>query len=227
MRAQEESARAAIRDELTRASGPPCPSCSGPGVLFPNSTVSMQSSRLVVGLGNPGPKYENTRHNVGFRVIDVLADRLGASFRENHNALVGWERDLDQKIGLAKPLTLMNRSGDAVAPLCEYNNLTPADLIVVVDDLNLSVGTIRLRPKGSSGGHNGLKHIASRLDTKRFPRLRIGIGSEFGPGGQSNYVLSPFTAAQQPEVDAAIDDAVEAVLTAVREDLDTAMNRFN
>lgn len=184
-------------------------------------------SRLIVGLGNPGPKYENTRHNVGFRVVDALAERLGVSFRENHNALVGWERDIDQKIGLAKPLTLMNRSGDAVAPLCEYNNLTPADLIVVVDDLNLDVGTIRLRPKGSSGGHNGLKHIARRLDTKRFPRLRIGIGSDFGPGEQSDYVLSPFTAAQQGEIDTAVENAVEAALTAIRDDIDTAMNRFN
>lgn len=185
-------------------------------------------SRLIVGLGNPGPKYENTRHNVGFRVVDALAERLGvSSFRENHNALVTWERDGGQKIGLAKPLTLMNRSGDAVAPLCEYNNLTPADLIVVVDDLNLSVGTIRLRPKGSSGGHNGLGHIADRLGTTRFPRLRIGIGSDFGRGEQSDYVLSPFTAAQQPDVDTAIADAAEAALTAVRDDLDAAMNQFN
>lgn len=184
-------------------------------------------SRLIVGLGNPGPKYENTRHNVGFRVVDALADRLGVSFREKHNALVGWARDGDQKIGLAKPLTLMNRSGDAVAPLCEYNNLTPADLIVVMDDLNLDVGTIRLRPKGSSGGHNGLKHIARCLDTTRFPRLRIGIGSEFGPGGQSDYVLSPFTAAQQSEIEDALAHAEEAALMAVRDDLDAAMNRFN
>jgi PTH1 family peptidyl-tRNA hydrolase len=121
----------------------------------------------------------------------------------------------------------MNRSGQSVAPLCDYNNLDPADLIVVVDDLNLPVGTIRLRPGGSSGGHNGLENIANHLGTTDFPRLRIGIGDDFGPGEQSDYVLSPFTPDQQPDVDAALDDAVEAILTTVRDDLDTAMTRFN
>ena len=96
----------------------------------------MPSSRLIVGLGNPGPKYENTRHNVGFRVVDALADRLHiSSFSREHDALVGWGQYKNRKIGLAKPLTLMNRSGQAVAPLCDYNNLDPSDLIVVVDDL--------------------------------------------------------------------------------------------
>jgi len=97
----------------------------------------------------------------------------------------------------------------------------------VVDDLNLPVGTIRLRPKGSSGGHNGLEHVAQRLGTTQFPRLRIGIGDDYARGEQANYVLSPFTPEQQPHVDEAIEDAVESVLTVVREDIDTAMNRFN
>jgi PTH1 family peptidyl-tRNA hydrolase len=188
----------------------------------------MASARLVVGLGNPGPKYENTRHNVGFRVVDALADRLRvSSFGREHDAMVGWGQYKNRKVGLAKPLTFMNRSGQAVAPLCDDNNLRPSDLIVVVDDLNLPVGTIRLRPSGSSGGHNGLEDIANHLGTTTFPRLRIGIGDDFEPGGQSDYVLSPFTPAQQPDVDAALDDAVGAILTAVREDLDTAMTRFN
>ena len=188
----------------------------------------MPASLLVVGLGNPGPKYENTRHNVGYRVVDALADRLHvSSFSREHNAVVGWGQYKNRKVGLAKPLTFMNRSGQAVAPLCDYNNLAPSALIVVVDDLNLPVGTIRLRPNGSSGGHNGLEDVANHLGTTDFPRLRIGIGNDFGPGEQSDYVLSPFTPSQQPDVDAALDDAVESLLTAVREDLDTAMNRFN
>jgi len=185
-------------------------------------------SRLVVGLGNPGPKYEHTRHNVGYRVLDVLADRLRvASFSREHDAQVGWAQYKNRRIGLAKPLTFMNRSGDAVAPLCEHNDLSPSALIVVVDDLNLPVGTIRLRPNGSSGGHNGLAHVAERLGTTGFPRLRVGIGDDFAPGEQVDYVLSPFTDEQAPTAQQAVDDAAEAILTAVREDLDTAMNRFN
>jgi PTH1 family peptidyl-tRNA hydrolase len=184
-------------------------------------------SRLVVGLGNPGPEYADTRHNIGFRVVDALADRLRVSFDRAHDALLGWGQYKNRQIGLAKPLTFMNRSGNAVAPLCEHNDLGPSDLIVVVDDLNLPVGTIRLRPNGSSGGHNGLQHVAQRLGTTNFPRLRIGIGSDFDSGEQVDYVLSPFSTQQAPKIDAAVNDAVEAILTTVREDLDTAMNRFN
>lgn len=185
-------------------------------------------SRLVVGLGNPGPEYENTRHNVGFRIVDGLATRLRvSSFSREHDALVGWAQYKNRRIGLAKPLTFMNRSGDAVAPLCEHNELAPSDLIVVVDDLNLPVGTIRFRPNGSSGGHNGLAHVAERLGTTGFPRLRVGIGDDFASGEQVDYVLSPFSPEQAAAAEEAVDDAVEAILTAVREDLDTAMNRFN
>ena len=184
-------------------------------------------SRLIVGLGNPGPDYADTRHNVGFRVVDALADRLRVSFAREHDALVGWGQYKNRRLGLAKPLTFMNRSGDAVAPLCEHNDLAPEALIVVVDDLNLPVGTIRLRPKGSSGGHNGLEHVARRLGTTRFPRLRVGVGDGFDAGGQVDYVLAPFTAEQEPEVERAVEDAVEALLTVVREDLDAAMTRFN
>jgi PTH1 family peptidyl-tRNA hydrolase len=185
-------------------------------------------SHLVVGLGNPGPEYENTRHNVGFRVIDALADRLRiSSFDRAHRSLVGWGQHKNRRLGLAKPLTFMNRSGESVAPLCEHYNVSPSDLIIVVDDLNLSVGTMRLRPNGSSGGHNGLENVAQHLGTTNFPRLRIGIGDDFGSGEQVDYVLSPFTPEQETKANEAIEDAVEAVLTTVREDLDTAMNRFN
>lgn len=184
-------------------------------------------TRLVVGLGNPGPEYENTRHNVGFRVVDALAERLRIAYDPEHNALVGWGQYKNRQVGLAKPLTFMNRSGEAVAPLCDSNNLAPADLIVVVDDLNLPIGTIRLRSSGSSGGHNGLENVAQHLGSTSFPRLRVGIGNEFGAGEQVDYVLSPFTADQEPTVQSAVEDAGEAILTTVREDLDTAMNRFN
>lgn len=184
-------------------------------------------SRLVVGLGNPGPEYEHTRHNVGFRTADALAGRLNVSTERAQHALLGIGHYKNRAVGVAKPLTYMNRSGDAIVTLCEEYDLSLADLIVIVDDIHLPVGTIRLRPKGSSGGHNGLEHIAERLGTTAFPRLRIGVGSDFADGEQVDYVLSPFTPEQKLDVETAIDDAVEAILTTVREDFETAMNRFN
>lgn len=187
----------------------------------------MSSLRLVVGLGNPGSDYANTRHNVGFRVADALAARLDVSFRHVKSVMIAWGTYKDQELGIAKPLTYMNRSGNAVAGLCREHDLSPDEVLVVVDDLNLPVGTIRLRPGGSSGGHNGLSHVAERLGTTDFPRLRVGIGSDFAGGEQVDYVLSPFTAQQEPEVDEAVSDAVAAILTAARADLDAAMNQYN
>lgn len=184
-------------------------------------------SLLVVGLGNPGTEYEATRHNVGFQVVDALAEQLGVSFDRHPDALVGWGRDQGHEIGLALPLTYVNRSGDAVVALRNQYDVPLDRLVVVVDDLNLPVGTTRLRPGGSSGGHNGLAHIAQRLGTTDYPRLRIGIGNDFPNGGQVDYVLSPFTAEQKPQVRQAIEAACEALLTVARDDLETAMNRFN
>ena len=185
------------------------------------------SSLLVIGLGNPGAEYEDTRHNVGHQVVDALAERLGVSFDHQPNALVGWGNHDGAEIRLAVPLTYMNRSGDPVAALQEHYGLALDQLLIVVDDLHLPVGTIRLRPSGSSDGHNGLAHVAQRLGTTEFPRLRIGIGDEFPDGRQSDYVLSPFSDDQTPVVRDAIAEAGDAILTVAHEDLETAMNRFN
>ncbi len=187
----------------------------------------MSSPRLIIGLGNPGSEYAHTRHNIGFRVADALADRLDASFRHVKSVMLARGTYKEQDLGIAKPLTYMNRSGNAVAGLCREHDLSPDEILVVVDDLNLPVGTLRLRPGGSSGGHNGLSHVADRLGTTDFPRLRVGIGSDFASGEQVDYVLSPFTAQQEPKVEEAVLDAVAAILTAVREDLDAAMNQYN
>ncbi len=121
----------------------------------------------------------------------------------------------------------MNRSGDAVGALRAHYNLSADQLLIIVDDLHLPVGTLRLRPSGSSGGHNGLAHVAQRLGTSTFPRLRIGIGNDFARGQQADYVLSPFTDAQMPDAQAALQNAAEAVLTVAAADLDAAMNQFN
>ncbi|ABC45122.1 aminoacyl-tRNA hydrolase [Salinibacter ruber] len=184
-------------------------------------------SLLAIGLGNPGAEYEDTRHNVGHQVIDGLSGRLDISLQHQSDALVGWGRYVDQKIGLAVPLTYMNRSGDAVAGLRAHYDLPIDRLLVIVDDLHLPVGTIRLRPTGSSGGHNGLAHVAQRLGTTEFSRLRVGIGNDFPEGRQSDYVLSPFTDEQRPAARSAREDAEDAVLTMARDDIDAAMNRFN
>ena len=184
-------------------------------------------SHLIVGLGNPGPEYEDTRHNVGFMAVDLLAQRLRLSLDHAHNALVGWGQHKGRRVGLAKPQTYVNRSGTPVAALLDAHSLDPSDLLVVVDDLNLDTGQLRLRPGGSSGGHNGLDHITQRLGTSAYPRLRIGIGSDYARGAQADYVLSPFTAQQQAVIDEALIDACNAALTVVREDLGAAMNRYN
>lgn len=184
-------------------------------------------AHLIVGLGNPGPKYADTRHNVGFEVADALADRLRISLSREYDALVGWGQHKNRRIGLAKPQTYMNRSGDPVAALVNAYDLSPGDLLVVVDDLNLDVGQLRLRPGGSSGGHNGLAHIEQRLGTSAYPRLRIGIGSDYPHGAQADYVLSPFSAQQRDVIDDTLIDACNAALTAVRDGVDAAMNRFN
>lgn len=184
-------------------------------------------SHLIVGLGNPGPEYEGTRHNVGFMVVDLLAQRLRLSLDRAHRALVGWGPHKGRRVGLAKPLTYVNRSGMPVAALLNAHDLTPSDLLVVVDDLNLDTGQLRLRPGGSSGGHNGLDNVTQHLGTSAYPRLRIGIGNDYAHGAQADYVLSPFTAQQQAVIDDTLIDASNAALTVVRDDLDAAMNRYN
>lgn len=184
-------------------------------------------SLLVIGLGNPGAEYEQTRHNVGYQVVGALADRLEVSFEHRSDALVGTATADGEEIALALPLTYMNRSGDAVAALQKQYDLDLKDVLVVVDDLHLPIGTLRLRPNGSSGGHNGLAHIEQRLGTSDYPRLRVGIGNEFPSGQQVDYVLSRFTAEQEPQIHQAIETAGDAILTVASHDLETAMNQFN
>lgn len=188
----------------------------------------LPSKRLIVGLGNPGAKYEGTRHNIGFVVVDALADRLGIDLSAGRfDALEGWGRYGEHRVGLALPLTYVNRSGQAVKPLLNYNNVDPEDLLVVVDDIHLDVGAIRLRAGGGSGGHNGLKHIAQVLGTTDFPRLRIGVGNDYRQGEQADYVLSRFTPEQKPAINTAIEQAGDAALAFVESGIEAAMNQHN
>ncbi len=187
------------------------------------------SKRLLIGLGNPGATYTATRHNVGFAVLDVLAERARTAFKRDGraDALLGEGRLRGRPVILVKPLTYMNRSGSAVKHLMRRFTLDPDEIFVIVDDINLALGKIRLRERGSAGGHNGVQDVIDRLGTDAFPRLRIGVGSDFARGGQVDYVLSPFTAEEQPVIEAALSRARDAAVTFVTDGIVTAMNRFN
>ena len=186
------------------------------------------SKRLIIGLGNPGEEYENTRHNVGFDVVDLLAEKTRASLSLDRGPSVfGWGRWRGRPMGLAKPLTYMNRSGQAVRGLMRRYGVELKNVLVIVDDLNLEPGRMRIRQKGSAGGHNGVQDIIDRLGSDDFPRLRIGIGRDFSRGRQADYVLTPFSASEAPLVEATLNEARDAALTFITDGIVTAMNRFN
>ena len=185
--------------------------------------------KIFVGLGNPTPEYAATKHNVGFMLADRLADKLDVfTWRDKFNALVA-ETFLDgEKILLVKPQTFMNLSGEAVAPLMNFYKLDAADLIVAHDDMDLPIGTIRLRPKGSGGGHHGIESIIQHLGGEQnFPRVRIGVGRPPQNWSVNSHVLSPFTPEDADKISVALDELVPAVLCIFREGIDVAMNKFN
>ena len=185
-------------------------------------------ARLVVGLGNPGPDYEDTRHNMGWHVVDHLAGTLGAAFdHEKAHAQIALAEHEGVRIALAKPMTFMNRSGQAVTALLKRFGLEPDDALIVYDDLALPLGAVRLRGKGGAGGHNGVQDIINRLNSPDFPRLRVGVGDSFPPGGQVDFVLSPFDEDEREAARETAAYAAEAALGFVHDGLTAAMNRFN
>jgi PTH1 family peptidyl-tRNA hydrolase len=188
--------------------------------------------KLVVGLGNPGREYEGTRHNIGFAVLDRLAEKLDCSFRRKwrFSAQVAEAAAGDAgKVMLAKPGTYMNRSGSAVNPLLSWLKIGPAQLLVVVDDADLPLGQIRLRASGGSGGHNGLRSIIETLGgNEEFARLRVGIGRTAPLGTDiTGHVLGRFAAQERDAMEQAVATAVEAIESCLRDGLTDAMNRFN
>ena len=189
--------------------------------------------RILVGLGNPGREYEETRHNVGFRVVERLALHEGLVF-ESPKVLEDYRgkrsftvaRSFDPDALVVKPQTFMNASGDAVAPLVRWAGIEPADLMVVYDDLDLPVGSLRLRPHGGHGGQNGMRSIIDGLGTNAFPRLRVGIGRPSTDAAR--HVLSPFAPKEQVEVDISVAEAAEAALDWLTHgDLEGCMTRFH
>lgn len=185
----------------------------------------------IIGLGNPGGEYDETRHNVGFMVVDTLCETLQTEFEAGKgDYLIAVSRYRGKRIALVKPLTYMNNSGLAVVDLVEYRSLNAKDLLVVCDDFNLPLGRIRLRPKGSDGGHNGLYSIIYHLQTEDFPRLRCGIGRLISPGEEydaTKFVLSVFDRDERSAVRKMVTKAGEAALCFATEGLTVAMDRWN
>ncbi|MCY0880076.1 MAG: aminoacyl-tRNA hydrolase [Firmicutes bacterium] len=179
--------------------------------------------KLIVGLGNPGERYRLTRHNLGFRVVDTWAAARGVRFRRTRFGDVASEGG----VWVLKPLTFMNLSGEAVGPFCRYYHIAPAEILVVVDDLDLPLGQLRIRLKGSSGGHNGLKSLIEALKSQEFARMRLGISRPPAPIPVIDWVLGRFSPEEEAIVREMVARAVEALDTARQHGLSEAMNRFN
>ena len=184
---------------------------------------------LIVGLGNPTAKYEKTRHNAGFDVIDAIADKYGIELNlRKGKAFCGTGYIEGQKVMLAKPQTYMNLSGESVRELVNYYKVDPeSELIVVYDDISLAPGQIRIRKKGSAGGHNGIKNIIANLGTDHFMRVKVGVGEKPKNWDLADYVLSPFTKDERPLVNLAIEHAAKAIEQMLNGDVDAAMNEYN
>lgn len=182
---------------------------------------------LIVGLGNPGTEYENTRHNVGFKVVDTLAEAHGGNFSAERHGMVSTIRFKGRILVLLKPNTFMNLSGKAVRYWMEAEKIPVDRILVITDDLNLDFEKLRLRAKGSDGGHNGLKDIQEVLKSNVYPRLRIGIGSNFSRGGQSDFVLGEWTNEEGLALQEILVKSAKAVETTVAIGLNRAMNSFN
>lgn len=184
---------------------------------------------LIVGLGNPGKQYEHTRHNVGFDVMDALADKYNISISEKkHKALYGKGMIAGQKVVLAKPQTFMNLSGESVAELLNYYKLDPeTEMLVIYDDISLAPGGIRIRKKGSAGGHNGIKNIIAQAGTQNFMRIKVGVGEKPKGWDLADYVLGRFDELDRKKVEEAFEDAVLATEMILQDEVDQAMNDFN
>ncbi len=193
------------------------------------STKTNGAAWLIVGLGNPGEKYENTRHNVGFLVVDELAERQSAPIqRLRFKALTNLLTIAGEKALVMKPVTYMNLSGEAVRPAADFYKIPPERILVISDDTALDPGKLRIRLKGSAGGHNGLKSIIQHLGTDQFPRLRVGVGQKPHPDYDlADWVLGKFQGEDKKTMDAAVKRAADAVECLLREGPERAMSQFN
>lgn len=183
---------------------------------------------VIAGLGNPGKEYEHTRHNVGFEVVDRLAERYDIPLTERkHRAYCGKGLIGGQKVMLVKPQTFMNLSGESVKSAADFYQIPAEQVIVVYDDVSLDPGQLRIRTKGSAGGHNGMKNIIARMGTQEFPRVKVGVGAKPERMDLADYVLSRFSKGEWEMMEDAFNEAAEAVAVLISDGAEAAMNRFN
>ena len=184
---------------------------------------------LIAGLGNPGKEYERSRHNTGFRAVDLLAEELGCKIdRAKFQGLYGQTQYNGKKLMLLKPLTYMNASGRSVLQLSAYYNIPPERIIILFDDFSLAPGRLRVRGEGSAGGHNGIKSIIAELGSQSFPRVKIGVGGKPDPDADlADWVLSGFSASDEKALRFALEHAAKAALTIIDEGVAAAANKFN
>ena len=183
---------------------------------------------IIAGLGNPTREYEKTRHNVGFEVIDVLADMLGTTVEEKKfKGCYGRGNIGGEKVLLLKPQTFMNLSGESIRAASDFYKVGPEHIIIIYDDISLDVGQLRIRKKGSAGGHNGIKNIIAHLGTQEFPRIKVGVGDKPKKMDLADYVLSRFSKEDRAAMEDAFKEAAKAVEVMITEGMDTAMNQFN
>lgn len=183
---------------------------------------------IIAGLGNPTSRYDKTRHNVGFEVIDYLAKKYGIDVdTKKHKALIGKGMIASEKVLLVKPQTFMNLSGESIREITDYYKADESDLIVIYDDISLNVGQIRIRAKGSAGGHNGIKNIIQHMGTQNFWRIKVGIGEKPAHRDLADYVLGHFQGEEKEIMQEAFANAADAAAVMISEGIDTAMNRFN
>ena len=182
---------------------------------------------LIVGLGNVGAEYDNTRHNIGFSVLDLLASEQSTSFSIKRQAEITRFNNKGRQFILVKPTTFMNLSGKAVNYYMQSEKIAPENILVITDDLALPFGALRMRTKGSDGGHNGLKHIIQTLNSPKFTRIKFGVGSEFNPGNQVNYVLGEWSKEEEKALEERAETIGNAIKSFVTIGLDRTMNEFN
>lgn len=191
-----------------------------------NTTIDMKKF-LIVGLGNIGPKYHNTRHNIGFKIVDYIAQRADSSFSTEKLGDICRLKIKGKTVVLLKPNTYMNLSGKSVRYWLKHEKIDSNNLLIITDDINLPFGTIRLKGKGSPGGHNGLKDIEAQLQTSKYPRFRFGVGAEFSKGRQVDYVLGNWSIDEEAALSERLEQADKIVTSFVNGGLANTMNSFN
>lgn len=191
--------------------------------------MSSENTWLIVGLGNPGPEYARTRHNIGFRCLDIVADKLNCTVdKDKFQGLYGMTTYHGNKVYLLKPLTYMNLSGKSVLQLSAYFQIPPQRIIVLFDDISLEPGRLRVRPSGSAGGHNGIKSIIQELGSQDFPRVKIGVGAKPHPDFDlADWVLSSFSASEEKALAVSLENGAKAALTILDAGVSEAANSYN